>query len=294
VSRVDSEYWHKINCLTFLSKLYRTIYIEIVGGIMSFLNALKIVLIILLFVLIVSIISCGKNSTDPTIPENYALSFDGVDDIVTVNAKGSNLDNITNQLTIESWIFIRSFPNVAPRIVDRSDNEYGAPSGDRFVFSLFGPDYAAAFNINGYVVKSNGLSLEKWIHVAGTFNGEEIKIYVNGDLNNTLNHLDSLNVTESNLCFGNNDSLSIRQFDGYIDEIRIWNVSRSQVEINESMNKRLTGSETGIIGYWNFNEKSGQDVLDKTKNKINGILGISTEIDSSDPERIKFDFPYKN
>jgi hypothetical protein len=261
---------------------------------MSLLHPLKTILIILFWVLIVSVISCGKNSTDPTLPENYALSFDGVDDVVTVNAKGSNLDNITNQLTIESWIFIRSFSNVAPRIVDRSDNEFGAPSGDRYVFSLFGPDSAAAFNINGYVVKSDGLPIENWIHVVGTFSGEEIKIYINGDLNNTLSHVDSLNVTESNLCFGNNDFLSIRQFDGYIDEIRIWNVCRSQVEIKESMNKRLTGFETGIIGYWSFDENSGQDVIDKTKNKINGILGISSEVDSSDPDRIKFDFPYKN
>jgi hypothetical protein len=62
-----------------------------------------------------------------------------------------------------------------------------------------------------------------------------------------------------------------------MDEVRIWNKARTQAEIQADMNHPLTGSEMGLVGYWQFNENTGNTVTDLAGNDNNGtILGGST------------------
>lgn len=251
-----------------------------------------IVFFITIFLVFYIQLSCSKGPVRSLASVNYAVSFDGLDDCIIINAKNTKLDSISTELTIESWIYIKSFPNRAPRIIDRSDNKKSGPLGDRIVFALFEPDSSVHLNINGYSTRSNPLPLNEWIHVAGTYNSEEIKIFVNGDSINSTIHQDRIDVTLSDLYIGNDDSLTNRQFDGYLDEIRIWNKCLDKVQIRYTMDKILTGKEAGLICYWRFNEGSGQIVLDKSLNNIHGYLGSSEHPDDSDPVWIECDFPY--
>jgi hypothetical protein len=234
-------------------------------------------------------ISCNKNPTSAPPFVDYAISFDGIDDCIIINAQYTELDNITTNITIESWIYIKSFPNRAPRIIDRSDNKYG----DRFLLAVLEPNRSVHLNMNGVSVRSNPLPLNRWIHVAGTYNGEEMKIFVNGDSINSITYHDKIDVTLSDLYIGNDDSLTNRQFDGYLDEIRIWNVCRSKDEIRYDMHHSLIGNEEGLICYWDFNEGYGQVIFNKSSNHIHGHLGTSKNIDSSDPSWIMRYWPHK-
>ena len=42
--------------------------------------------------------------------------------------------------------------------------------------------------------------------------------------------------------------------DGYLDDIRIWNIARTQQEINDFKDIPITGDEQGLIGLWQFDE----------------------------------------
>ena len=245
-------------------------------------NKIKILWMSILLFAVLSTFYCQNTPTSPPVYINRALSFDGMDDIVTVPAVGTMLDSLSTQFTIESWIYIRSYRSRAPRIVDRSDNTYGAPAGDRIVFGLFEPDSSVHLNINGYATRSDKLPLDEWIHVAGTFDGQVIRIYVNGQLSNSSFYSGTIHVTESDLYIGNND-FSTRQFDGLIDEIRIWSLTKSQVELQSTMFLILSGNESGLIAYWPLDEGSGQEIKDNSQNSIHGCLGSNQSLESLDP-----------
>jgi len=54
-------------------------------------------------------------------------------------------------------------------------------------------------------------------------------------------------------------------------EARLWNYARSEAEIKEKMNQRLTGYESGLEGYWLLDERYGNIVPDCTPNANSGI-----------------------
>ena len=51
-------------------------------------------------------------------------------------------------------------------------------------------------------------------------------------------------------------------FVGHVAEMRLWNISRTQQDIADNMNKRITGSEPGLVSYYKFNEGSGNTAKD--------------------------------
>src|SRR5262249_9065894 len=51
-------------------------------------------------------------------------------------------------------------------------------------------------------------------------------------------------------------------FNGQIDEVRVWSVERSEQEIQEAMFKKLTGKEPGLVSLWNFDSATDGVVPD--------------------------------
>jgi hypothetical protein len=57
-----------------------------------------------------------------------------------------------------------------------------------------------------------------------------------------------------------------------MDELRLWDVARSQGDIQNNMRASLMGNEEHLVGYWPFNEGSGLVAGDITQYHINGTL----------------------
>ena len=45
-------------------------------------------------------------------------------------------------------------------------------------------------------------------------------------------------------------------FAGLIDEVRIWDIARTENQIRSDMNKQLKGDESGLVGYWKFDAET--------------------------------------
>ena len=106
-----------------------------------------------------------------------------------------------------------------------------------------------------------------WYHLAITFDGSTFSFYVNGNLMGSVsgisylgNQHDPDNVfTNFPLWIASNGfTAANNHLHGAVDEFRIWNVARSQNQIIHDMTSSLSGTESGLVGYWRFDEGSRQ------------------------------------
>jgi len=120
----------------------------------------------------------------------------------------------------------------------------------------------------GATLDPNKPVVGSWTHVAGTYDGSKLCLYINGNLVSQSAYSSDIGAGATGLYIGGHTS---QYFNGLIDEVRLWNVVRSQGQIQASMNQILTGSETGLVGYWPMDADYTTDaglkaVADKTAN----------------------------
>ena len=66
------------------------------------------------------------------------------------------------------------------------------------------------------------------------------------------------------------------RYEGYLDEISFWNVALTGSQIQYYMTSSPSGDETGLVGYWDFNEGSGTTASDATSNGNDGTINGAT------------------
>ena len=123
-----------------------------------------------------------------------------------------------------------------------------------------------------------------WTHLAGTYDGSEIKIYKDGVLVNSANrtgNVDYDHVSGSEFFIGKfkNDA-NFNYFNGQVCDVRLWNYARSQSEIAGFRSWTLNGDETGLVSYWKMGEGSGTVLNDQTGNS-NGACDASGWINNA-------------
>ena len=135
---------------------------------------------------------------------------------------------------------------------------------------------------------SADIPLSAWTHLAGTFDGSEIKIYMDGVLAGTEPHTGTASsVSEIYLCRFSSGSNFMQ---GAIDEVRWWNTVRTESQIANNRGTILNGDEPGLVGYWRF-EGLGQDILDSSIQGNDGFLGAADTAGDDDPTRLQEDAP---
>jgi hypothetical protein len=113
----------------------------------------------------------------------------------------------------------------------------------------------------------------QWMHVAMTYSDATgLRVYKDGVLVSSLAVTGTLNSVVSAMRFGANTP-SLNNFsDAIVDEVRLWSVARTEAEIRDAMNHVLVGDETGLDGYWRFDEGAGTVAFDETINANDGTL----------------------
>ncbi len=205
--------------------------------------------------------------------QNFALYFDGTNDKVGV--LDSPELNPNSALTLEAWINAETWATSiwAGTLVSKQgtspDKGYGFTVGEngRIEFN---------HSINeAWVPVNTGqiLGLNTWYHLAGVYNGSSMKLYVNGILQSSIDVTGELTTAEGVVMnFAENPTWNGRFFNGTIDEIRIWDIERSQQDIQDNMNIELSGTEAGLVGYWPMNEGSGSSIADASGNNNAGTM----------------------
>ncbi len=214
------------------------------------------------------------------------LHFDGgTQQIATVSNYYNSID--TGNFTIEAWIKDEAVnPGFATEepILDNRENSPGPNYGFRFAINNGNLVFFVGMNGTG----AGGADLRDSVchHVAVTRNSGVIFFYVDGLLTGSTYNNSSLNSDAPVLCIGGKDNWmgGVWSFNGLIKEIRIWNSTRSQNDIQNNMNTVLNGgANPNLVGYWRCNDVGTQVITDYSSQQNQAILGLSINVESSDP-----------
>jgi hypothetical protein len=157
-----------------------------------------------------------------------AILFDGDGDYVYCSNSPSF--DITNQITVAAWVNITTVPVHWASIATKGDSAWRISTFEgqrKFHFALTGPpDYA---RVDG----STEVSAGEWHHVVGTYDGANIRLYVDGveDPNSPQSYSGLISTNNYNVCIGENSEMPGRYWNGHIDDVRIYNRALSAEEV---------------------------------------------------------------
>lgn len=185
------------------------------------------------------------------------LHFDGNNDMVTVPASASL--NITNTITIESWVYPTDSTRQTQDVMGKSS--YDINTGYIFPRTDDGwNSFSFYLHINGVWKKLTApfptSALNKWNHLSATYDGFFMRIYLGGALQASQQVSGTITANNNGLMIGQQPGFS-EYFSGQLDEARIWNRALSQCEIINNMSCELDPSpaaRNGLVAYYQFNQ----------------------------------------
>ncbi|MGD8780702.1 MAG: FG-GAP-like repeat-containing protein [Ignavibacteria bacterium] len=207
-------------------------------------------------------------------PLNNWLEFDGVDDYVSLG--NSSILKPTTALTVELWAYHADWANSNDtRFISNTNSGGYNIQIEEDILSCFvelDDEYQE-------IEVSVSTITEGWHHFAVTCDGRYTKFYIDGELQGTLDAGGSYSLTyDSDNCtflgaeaWGGCDEVRGDYFNGALDDVRIWNVARTEQQIQDNMEIEIDASTTGLAGYWKLNETEGNIALDE-KGSNNGTL----------------------
>jgi concanavalin A-like lectin/glucanase superfamily protein/Big-like domain-containing protein/K319-like protein len=139
-----------------------------------------------------------------------------------------------------------------------------------------GPSTGGTLGLNHPVSGNTVVTSSVWHHAAATYDGQTWKLYLDGVLDGTLTLAvprppRSDSIQHAGLATAlNSTGVAAGFFQGVLDEARIWNVARSQADIQSTMNQEITTVPTGLLGRWGMNEGSGLTVYNTVAGAVNG------------------------
>ena len=166
-------------------------------------------------------VKCGKG---------HALRFDGVDDYVDCGS-GPGLD-VRGAISLEAWVFPEGIPRGEPGILGKQFSSY------LLTYYKTGPCYW--YICEGANHCKTSLSVGRWSHLVGTFDGTTVKLYLDGRLcSSRTSRFKAINpggsffigCVRGDASAGDQAYKRTAQFAGLVDEVRIYNRALSDAEI---------------------------------------------------------------
>lgn len=223
-----------------------------------------------------------------------AIVFDGIDDLIDL---GDTYHDVNLPFSISAWLFIDPSVTFPVPIFVSNDNDpiyrgFWFFISQNLIWCEFGDGNGGsnpAFR-RGKQASLNNIT-GRWINVCAVMKGPfDINLFVNG-INVGGNSMGGSNFPMVSSFTGDHPKIGYflsndvtYRFKGSMDEVRLWNKALTEAEVRGNMCTSLTGNESGLIGYWNFNETSGGIVSDISSRESHGVLkGNPTRVFSGAP-----------
>ena len=205
---------------------------------------------------------------------NHYLRFNGSDGYVKVGY--SSTMDVSSAMTITVWFRLedKTVPS-HPRIISKGADRAGYEI--KHLLDLTTPPSGTAGRLQfliapGVLTSTTAPQIERWYHLAVTYDGTQIALYLDGVLDAVMPASGLVNRNSESLCFGQKSSWAWDKFKGSLDEMSLWRIALSPEQIQSVMQNGLRGNETGLVGYWPFEEGGGLTTADKSANGNHGTL----------------------
>lgn len=252
--------------------------------------------LILVFLMLLSSRTSILTAQFCVIGSNGGLSFDGVNDSVTI--PNNNVLDGASDFTIETWFSSPSQPqDFSPLIVKQATGTTQRP----FLLSIhqgvvhISTNYDPGSGTGGAFAYGTTYLLGGWHHIAFRRQNSVAQVLVDGAVEPLLGY--GLSLIESTpltavsapIRFGE-EPLGNTRLLGSLDEIRIWATARTDAEVIANMHFGLTGSEAGLVGYWRLDGSGAlqtvQNYATATGAALDGVRGSSATPFNDDPSWI--------
>jgi hypothetical protein len=207
-----------------------------------------------------------------------AFGFSNVNQIVRVPDAPSL--NPTSTLTLEGWIQVTANPSTDASVIVGKDD---LVSGRQYELDIYLSGGQRVFLVNlglpaGFVslLGTKPVPLNTWTHVAVTYDGSSVRLYVNGDLDTSLTASGSVTTGTAPLTIGGLGT-GPWSFFGAVDELSLYNRALSVAEVQSIYSAGAAGkcvpvsfcapTPPGLVGWWS-GEGNGSD----SKGTNNGTL----------------------
>ncbi len=206
-------------------------------------------------------LSDTSNVIDVYFMPGNALAFDGVNDY----AADEIYYNLINppQFTYTAWAKVTG-----------NNNNYRAVFSSRGIEPCKGVTlYASANNrwqfligdaSQWYSIFSTDIIVnDQWYYVACTYDGQTMKLFVNGELSAQEQVTDYVINPDQPFSIGKVSESNNYYFNGLIDEVSVWDRPLTEEEINQIMHQKVPVDENGLLAYYNFDETNADKIYDQ-------------------------------
>lgn len=194
---------------------------------------------------------------------NSAFNFNGSAYVEIPDAPELRL---SDNFTIEAWVYLQD--GINETIIDKGPTY-------SYLFQIYPNShqglglYANFGGSHNWVYSSTvTVPMNQWSHVAVTFTNAAngLKFWVNGNLVSQHTPAGALTSYTGAVNLGRQEpgGCSCNLLQSRLDEVRIWNSARSQDELQSTMATEISGSTSGLVAYWDFNDGAGTSVANRT------------------------------
>ena len=210
---------------------------------------------------------------------SHSLNFNGQSDYIEVIDASAMISN-SDQMSITGWVYPRNTNSGWPDF----DGFFGFRNeldADFYLLQLdnYKVEGRLRISLNDYfsvVTAPNSISFETWYHLALIYDGTNLILYINGIEAGSTSASGQITNESVRLKFGRLVVQTTNfDLDGQADEVGLWNVALTAEQIQDYMYADLTGEE-GLVGYWNFNEGSGETANDASGYGNHGTISNAT------------------
>ncbi|TVZ57252.1 putative secreted protein (Por secretion system target) [Lutibacter sp. Hel_I_33_5] len=213
---------------------------------------------------------------------SYALTFDGVDDYVSIPHNASL--NFSTGVTVEAWVHPTNITNGYQEIYRKE----GTDAVGRILFSFQNNGTILSFGTHTTTDAYTELDVSinpadynnQWVHILAFFDDatNAMRVYRNGvEIGNKASNGTLVNSANPQAGYIGSWNGTAEYFQGKIASLRVWNKAlTTQQEIQQAKDNVFVGDETNLVAYYPFFENAGTQLTDSSTNANNGTINGAT------------------